>query len=60
MLTVDIQGERRVEMFRVARIAPVARDSELFEAGVEFLPVPSDGSSLQDVVVQFDTTTTIP
>ena len=55
MLIVEIEGERHMEMFRVARVAPVDRHSHLFVAGVEFLPLPADALSLQDVVVQFET-----
>jgi hypothetical protein len=54
MLTVDVLGARRVEMFRIARVRSVVHQSHLFEAGVEFLPLPADRASLQDVVVQFE------
>jgi hypothetical protein len=58
MLTVDISGERHVEMFRVARVAAIEGSARLFLAGVEFLPLPADASSLRDLVVQFEADTT--
>jgi hypothetical protein len=57
MLSVDIHGERHVEMFRVARVASMAGTDRLFVAGVEFLPLPADAASLRDLVVQFEADT---
>jgi hypothetical protein len=57
MLTVDIHGERRVEMFRVARVTSIEGVDRRFIAGVEFLPVPSDAASLRDLVVQLEADT---
>ena len=54
MLTVEIDGERYMEMFRVARVTPAEASSQLFVAGVEFLPLPGDAPSLQDVIVQIE------
>jgi hypothetical protein len=58
VITVDISGERHVEMFRVARVAASAGADRPFVAGVEFLPLPADASSLRDLVVQFEADTT--
>lgn len=57
MLTVDIHGEPHVEMFRVARVACVTGGHHLFVAGLEFLPLPADAASLQDLVVRFEADT---
>lgn len=57
ILAVDVHGERHVEMFRVARVASVAGSDHLFIAGLEFLPLPADAASLQDLVVQFEADT---
>ena len=54
MLTVQLDGEPRMEIFRVARVASIAGRHCLFVAGVEFLPLPAEAASLQDVVVQFE------
>jgi hypothetical protein len=54
MLAVDIDGQRHVELFRVARSGALASTDRLYEAGVEFLPMPADTASLHDVVAQLD------
>ncbi len=57
ILAVDVHGERHIEMFRVARVASVAASDHFFVAGLEFLPLPADAASLQDLVVQFEADT---
>ena len=57
ILTVDVHGERHIELFRVARVASVDGSDHLFVAGLEFLPLPADAASLQDLVVQFEADT---
>jgi hypothetical protein len=52
MLAVDIDGQRHVELFRVSRSR--ALPDRLYEAGVEFLPIPADVASLHDVIAQLD------
>jgi hypothetical protein len=54
MLSVTISGEQHLEMFRVSRANLRAADDHLYEIGVEFLPLPADRASLQDVVVQLE------
>jgi hypothetical protein len=55
MLTVDIDGQRHLEMFRVSRSAGPGPD-QVYEAGLEFLPLPADTASLHDVAAQLDQT----
>jgi hypothetical protein len=57
VLTVDVHGEPHVEMFRVARVAFVEGGPHLFVAGLEFLPLPADAASLQDLVLRFEADT---
>lgn len=54
MLSVTISGEVHVEMFRVSRANPAPKDEHTFEIGVEFLPLPAEHASIQDVVVQLE------
>lgn len=54
MLSVTISGEQYLEMFRVSRANPLPTDDHLYEIGVEFLPLPAEHASLQDVVVQLE------
>ena len=54
MLAVTISGEQHIEMFRVSRTNPLPKDDRLYEIGVEFLPLPAEHASLQDVVVQLE------
>ncbi len=54
MLSVTISGEPHLEMFRVSRTNPAPNDDRLYEIGVEFLPLPAERASLQDVVVQLE------
>jgi hypothetical protein len=54
MLSVTISGERHLEMFRVSRANPLPKDDQVYEIGVEFLPLPAQHASLQDVVVQLE------
>jgi hypothetical protein len=53
MLTVDIDGERHLEMFRVSRSAGPG-PGQVYEAGLEFLPLPAVTASLHDVAAQLD------
>ena len=57
ILVVDVHGERHLEIFRVARIASIAGSDHVCIAGLEFLPLPADAASLQDLVVQFEADT---
>lgn len=54
MLTVDIDGRQHVELFRVSRSGPLPGSDGLFEAGVEFLPMPAGTPSLHDVAAVLD------
>ena len=54
MLSVLISGEVHVEMFRVSRATSAPRDDHTYEIGVEFLPLPAEHASIQDVVVQLE------
>ena len=54
MLSVEIDGRRHVEMFRVARSGALSGPHRLFEAGVEFLPMPSHTASLHNLIAQLD------
>ena len=54
MLSVTISGEQHLEMFRVSRAKPMPKHDRLYEIGVEFLPLPAEHASLQDVVVQLE------
>lgn len=56
MLSVTISGEVHLEMFRVSRADPLPKQNQLYEIGVEFLPLPAERASLQDVVVQLERT----
>lgn len=53
MLSVLISGEVHVEMFRVSR-AKTLKGDDTYEIGVEFLPLPAEHASIQDVVVQLE------
>jgi hypothetical protein len=54
MLAVDIHGRRHVELFRVSRSTALPGSDRLYEAGVEFLPMPGPLDSLHDVAAQLD------
>lgn len=54
MLSVNISGEVHLEMFRVSRANRLPTRDHMYEIGVEFLPLPAEHASLQDVVVQFE------
>ena len=54
MLSVTILGEVHLEMFRVSRATTQSEDDHQYEIGVEFLPLPAERASLQDVVVQLE------
>jgi hypothetical protein len=54
ILAVDIEGQAHVEFFRVSRITAVAGADGVYEAGVEFLPMPAEAASLHDIIGQFD------
>jgi hypothetical protein len=55
MLTVEIDGQSYVELFRVSRTGIAGGDGR-YEAGVEFLPMPADTPSLHDLAAQLDRT----
>ena len=42
MLTVDIDGRRHVELFRVSRSGGLPGADQPHETGLEFLPMPAD------------------
>ena len=50
MLTVDVDGDPHVEMFRVSRISQRSGTEGRYEAGVEFLPFPTDAPALHDLL----------
>ena len=54
MLTVDIDGRLHFELFRVCRSNVLLGADQLYEAGIEFLPMPADMASLHDVAAQLD------
>jgi hypothetical protein len=54
MLSVNIDGLQHVELFRVSRGGPLPGGDHLFEAGVEFLPMPAGTPSLHDVAAVLD------
>jgi len=54
MLTVDIDGRRLVELFRVSRSGGLPGADQPHETGLEFLPMPADMVSLHDIVAQLD------
>jgi PilZ domain len=54
MLSVTISGQIHVEMFRVSRADRLSKDERLYEIGVEFLALPAERASLQDVIVQLE------
>jgi hypothetical protein len=54
MLTVTIDGEVHVDLFRVSRSETVPGDARLYQAGLEFLPMPGGARSLHDLAAQLD------
>ena len=54
ILSVEIEGRRHVELFRVCRSRPLAEGDQSYEAGFEFLPMPAQTASLHDVAAQLD------
>jgi hypothetical protein len=54
VLTVTIDGETHVELFRVSRCAEVRASRPLFHSGVEFLPMPAVTRSLHDLAARLD------
>lgn len=54
MLSVTIAGQPHVELFRVSRVEAVSHEGSVHEVGVEFLPLPADRTSLQDLVVRLE------
>ena len=59
MLSVTIAGQPHTELFRVSRTEAIPDDASLYEVGVEFLPVPAEQASLQDLVVRLERTHSI-
>jgi hypothetical protein len=57
MLTVHIDGRLHVELFRVSRSGALPGADRLYEAGVEFLPMPAGTASLHDVAARLDQST---
>ena len=54
VLSVEIEGETRAEVFRVSRSGALPGQDNQYQAGVEFLPMPADTPSLVEVVAQLD------
>jgi hypothetical protein len=54
MLTIDIDGRRHVDLFRVSRSRALPGADPQYEAGVEFLPIPAEMASLHDLIAQLD------
>jgi hypothetical protein len=54
MLTVTIDGEVHVDLFRVSRSDTLPGDARLYQVGVEFLPMPGGARSLHDLAAQLD------
>ncbi len=54
MLTVEIDGQRHVELFRVARSSATPGADQLYEAGLEFLPLPADMASLHSIAARLE------
>ena len=54
VLTVTINGEVHVDLFRVSRSDTLPGDAHLFQMGVEFLPMPGSARSLHEFVAQLD------
>jgi hypothetical protein len=53
LLTVEIGGDPHIELFRVSRSRQSGMGGQ-YEAGVEFLPLPTDAPSLHDLLAEFD------
>lgn len=54
MLTINIDGEIYVELFRVSRSSTLPGAKRLYQSGVEFLPMPAGARSLHDLAAQLD------
>ena len=54
VLTVDVEGELRGEVFRVVRTGVVETDAQRYTAGIEFLPMPAAAASLVEVIADID------
>jgi hypothetical protein len=54
MLTVDIDGRRHLDLFRVSRSRELQGADRPYETGVEFLPIPAEMASLHDLIAQLD------
>lgn len=54
VLTVTIDGEIHVELFRVSRSETLPGEGRLCQSGVEFLPMPAGARSLHDLAAQLD------
>jgi hypothetical protein len=52
LLTVDIEGETHVELFRVSRTHPTPAGA--YESAVEFLPMPAGTRSLHGLAAELD------
>jgi hypothetical protein len=54
LLSVNVAGQMHTQLYRVARSATVPGDDRLYEAGVEFLPMPASTRSIHDLAAQLD------
>jgi hypothetical protein len=54
IMSVIIDGRVHIEVFRVSRTATMPGSECMFEAGVEFLPMPAHVPSLHDIGADLD------
>jgi hypothetical protein len=54
LLSVSVAGQLHVQLFRVARAACVPGHPDVYEAGVEFLPMPASAPTLHELVAHLD------
>lgn len=54
LLSVDIDGQSHLELFRVSRTSGRSGADDLYKIGVEFLPLIADAASLHQIVGQLD------
>lgn len=50
LLAVEIGGDPHIEMFRVSRTSQRSGTGGRYEAGVEFLPLPTNALALHDLL----------
>jgi hypothetical protein len=52
LLSVCVAGQMHTQLYRVTRSAIVPGDDRLYEAGVEFLPVPASTRAIHDLAAR--------